>query len=52
MRDPRVTAAVVGMSRPERLAEAVAFATVAIPPALWPELEEIRAGIEGLPPGQ
>lgn len=39
LRDPRVYSTIVGMSRPERIAETVALATQSIPEALWPELE-------------
>jgi D-threo-aldose 1-dehydrogenase len=38
LRDPRVGATVVGISAPERVAETVALATVAIPAAAWAEL--------------
>jgi D-threo-aldose 1-dehydrogenase len=38
LRDPRVTSTVVGTSRPERVAEVVANATLPVPDALWDEL--------------
>jgi D-threo-aldose 1-dehydrogenase len=37
-RDPRITATIVGMSQPERLAETVRFFTTPIPDALWDEI--------------
>jgi D-threo-aldose 1-dehydrogenase len=40
-RDPRITATIVGMSRPERLEETVRFFTTPIPDALWDEIAEI-----------
>lgn len=40
-RDPRVTNTVVGMSRPSRIAETVAYATHPIPDALWDEIAEV-----------
>ncbi|HEX5506734.1 MAG TPA: aldo/keto reductase [Thermomicrobiales bacterium] len=43
LRDPRVTSTIVGMSRPERVAETVALAEQPLPDALWPELEAIHA---------
>ena len=39
MRDPRVTTTVVGMTRPERVAQTVELANVAIPDELWPKLD-------------
>jgi D-threo-aldose 1-dehydrogenase len=41
IRDPRIGTTIVGMTRPERLAQTAALATTPIPEALWPELEEI-----------
>ena len=41
MRDPRVASTVVGVSTPERIAETVALAGVAIPGELWAELESL-----------
>jgi D-threo-aldose 1-dehydrogenase len=40
-RDPRITATIVGMSRPERLAETVRYLTTPIPDALWEEIASI-----------
>ena len=40
-RDPRITATIVGMSRPERLAETVRYLTTPIPDALWEEVAAI-----------
>lgn len=37
-RDPRMTATIVGMSRPERIAETIDFLTTPIPDVLWDEL--------------
>jgi D-threo-aldose 1-dehydrogenase len=41
MRDPRVHTTIVGMTRPERVAQTVALAQVEIPDALWPEVEAV-----------
>lgn len=41
IRDPRVGSTIVGMTRPERIAQTVALANVAIPDELWAELEEV-----------
>ena len=41
MRDPRVHTTIVGMTRPERIAQTVELAQTAIPDALWPELETV-----------
>lgn len=41
IRDPRVTSTVVGVSTPERIAQTVALADVAIPDELWNELESL-----------
>jgi D-threo-aldose 1-dehydrogenase len=43
LRDPCITSTIVGMSRPERIAETVALAARPVPDALWPELEAIHA---------
>jgi D-threo-aldose 1-dehydrogenase len=40
-RDPRMTATIVGMSRPERIAETIRYLTTPIPDALWEEIAEI-----------
>ena len=38
MRDPRVASTVVGISKPERIAETIAWAQYPIPQAAWDEL--------------
>jgi D-threo-aldose 1-dehydrogenase len=40
-RDPRIATTVVGVSRPERVAETVELATVAIPDDLWVEIDKV-----------
>ncbi len=40
-RDPRVTATIVGMSRPERLQETLDLLRHPIPDALWPEIDAV-----------
>jgi D-threo-aldose 1-dehydrogenase len=52
LREPRITSTVVGMSRPERVAQTVELASLTIPDALWPELDAIAATVQGLPEGQ
>jgi len=42
LRDPRLHTTIVGMSKPQRLAETEALAVHPIPDALWPELEAIK----------
>lgn len=44
-RDPRITSTIVGMSRPERVAETVALLRHPIPDALWPELAAVPSDI-------
>ena len=41
MRDPRITATIVGLSRPERIEQTIDLATVEIPDACWGEVLEI-----------
>ena len=41
LRDPRITSTVVGMSRPERIAQTLELARHAIPDALWPQLDAV-----------
>jgi D-threo-aldose 1-dehydrogenase len=41
LRHPRVTSTVVGMTRPERVAQTVALALHPIPDELWPQLDAI-----------
>jgi D-threo-aldose 1-dehydrogenase len=43
IRDPRVTATICGVSRPERVAETLQWAATPIPEALWKDLTSIRA---------
>jgi D-threo-aldose 1-dehydrogenase len=43
LRDPRVDSTIIGMSRPERVAQTLALASYPIPEALWAELEPIIA---------
>jgi D-threo-aldose 1-dehydrogenase len=40
-RDPRITATIVGMSKPERIADTIRFLTTPIPDALWEEIAAI-----------
>lgn len=39
MQDPRIVSTIVGVSRPERVAETLALAAHPIPDALWPQLD-------------
>ncbi|WP_248928419.1 aldo/keto reductase [Paenibacillus hamazuiensis] len=41
MRDPRVTSTVVGMTKPERIAQTLELAAHPIPSELWPKLDAI-----------
>jgi D-threo-aldose 1-dehydrogenase len=41
LRDPRITSTIIGCSRPERIAQTIELAAVAIPDALWDELESL-----------
>jgi D-threo-aldose 1-dehydrogenase len=41
MRDPRIASTIIGMSKPERIAQTIELAAVAIPAALWDELESL-----------
>jgi D-threo-aldose 1-dehydrogenase len=41
LRDPRVVSTIVGMSRPERIAQTLELARHPIPEALWPELDGV-----------
>ena len=40
-RDPRLTATIVGMSRPERIAETIRYLTTPIPEELWQEVATV-----------
>ncbi len=41
LRDPRITSTIVGMTRPERIAQTVELAQLAIPAALWSDIASI-----------
>jgi D-threo-aldose 1-dehydrogenase len=41
LRDPRITSTVVGMSRPERIAQTLELAQYALPEELWPRLDAV-----------
>ncbi|MGY4644116.1 aldo/keto reductase [Cellulomonas sp. URHB0016] len=41
VRDERISSTIVGMSRPQRVAETVDLATAPVPDAIWPELEAL-----------
>jgi D-threo-aldose 1-dehydrogenase len=41
LREPRITTTVVGMTRPERVAQTLELAAVAIPDELWPALDAV-----------
>jgi D-threo-aldose 1-dehydrogenase len=45
-KDPRITSTVVGVSKPERVAETLDWAAANIPSALWRELETLPASTE------
>lgn len=42
LRDPRIASTIVGVSKPERVAESLAWAAEDIPEALWEELSRIE----------
>ncbi|HEY0737165.1 MAG TPA: aldo/keto reductase [Herpetosiphonaceae bacterium] len=42
LRDPRITATIVGMSKPERIAQTLDLVREPIPDALWAELAQIQ----------
>ncbi|MEO6060427.1 MAG: aldo/keto reductase [Thermoflexales bacterium] len=44
LRDPRVTSTIIGMSKPERIADTAALATHPIPAELWDEIDAAIAG--------
>ena len=48
MRDPRVTSTVVGMTRPERVAQTLELATTAIPDEMWARIDAV--GFDGVDP--
>jgi D-threo-aldose 1-dehydrogenase len=41
IRDPRIVSTIVGVTRPERIAETLDLATLDIPAGLWTELDEL-----------
>lgn len=41
LRNPLISSTIVGISRPERLAETIALSQVALPDELWTELEQV-----------
>jgi D-threo-aldose 1-dehydrogenase len=43
LRDPRITSTIIGMTRPERVAQTVSLAQHPIPDEVWPQLEELVA---------
>ena len=49
IRDPRVGTTIVGMTRPERIAQTAELANLSIPDDLWSELATV-AGLEGADP--
>ena len=46
LRDARVTSTIVGMTRPERIAQTVELADVAIPESLWEEIAAVEFDAE------
>lgn len=44
LREPRISSTIVGMSKPERLAETLTLAQMPIPDALWQEVARLRGG--------
>jgi D-threo-aldose 1-dehydrogenase len=44
LRDPRVSATIIGMSKPGRIAETAALASQPVPAALWAEIDTALAG--------
>lgn len=41
LRDPQITVTIAGMSRPDRIDEAIRLATIEIPDAVWTEIEAL-----------
>ncbi|MDZ4720345.1 MAG: aldo/keto reductase, partial [Roseiflexaceae bacterium] len=41
LRDPRIVSTIVGVSRPERIAQTLDLAAESIPDDLWAELDEV-----------
>jgi len=48
-RDPRIATTVLGISRPERVAESVDLATMPVPDQLWSDVEDIVSGLSPEP---
>jgi D-threo-aldose 1-dehydrogenase len=46
LRDPRIVSTIVGMSKPQRLAETLALARAPIPDGLWQEVAQVT-GVQG-----
>ena len=46
MRDPRITSTIVGVSKPERVAQTLDWATTALPDAFWQEVATLPASTE------
>jgi D-threo-aldose 1-dehydrogenase len=46
LRDPRITSTIIGMTRPERVAQTVDLALHPIPDELWPQLDAIAGAAE------
>lgn len=44
LRDPRIVSTIVGMSKPERVAETLALAQTPIPDELWQDVARLRGG--------
>jgi D-threo-aldose 1-dehydrogenase len=44
LRDPRIVSTIVGMSKPERLAQTLALAQTPIPDELWQDVTRLRGG--------
>jgi D-threo-aldose 1-dehydrogenase len=47
LRDPRIASTIVGISKPQRLAETLVLADTPIPASLWEELSQLDALVEG-----
>jgi D-threo-aldose 1-dehydrogenase len=41
LRDPRITSTIIGISRPERVAECLEYLSREVPDQLWPELDRL-----------
>ncbi|WP_172293191.1 aldo/keto reductase [Pseudoruegeria sp. HB172150] len=46
MKDPRIASTVIGVSKPERVAQTLEWAEVEIPDAVWRDLEELDYSME------